>query len=65
MSVAVNGGATVRFGPPRALFNTGIRPTAFNRLMNQYAVSLSVQRFLLDPQHPNAGPGAITAVVPW
>lgn len=65
MSVAVNGGATVRFGPPQALFNTGIRRTAFNRFMNQYAVSGSGQRFLLDRQLPNAGSGAITAVVPW
>ena len=66
VAVAVNLGTAFEFGPPQALFGTGIRfAPQFKMWMNQYAVTHDGQRFLLNRQVPEVKPSVITAVIPW
>jgi hypothetical protein len=65
MAVAVNHGATVVFGAPQALFQTGIRLTPQNLWANEYAVAADGQRFLVNRRLPVPAPDAITVVIPW
>jgi hypothetical protein len=66
VAVAVNLGTRFEFGPPQALFGTGVRFTPlYKTWMNQYAVTRDGQRVLLNRQVPEGKPSAITAVIPW
>jgi serine/threonine-protein kinase len=61
MAVDVNAGSTLSTGPPRALFQTGIRTSGF---VDQYCPASDGQRFFLaDPV--DQAPDAITVVVNW
>jgi hypothetical protein len=65
MSVAVRTGDGLQLGAPRPLFATGLRPTPNQTLMNQYAVSLDRQRFLLNALLPEGTHASLTAVAGW
>jgi hypothetical protein len=64
MAVGVRPGAKLEPQNPRPLFQTDLRLSPLN-VMNQYAVTLDGQRFLLNQRVPETLPGPITAVVPW
>jgi Tol biopolymer transport system component len=64
MAVGVRPGAKFEVQSPRPLFETDLRLSPLN-VMNQYAVTLDAQRFLLNQRVPETLPGPITAVVPW
>jgi len=64
MAVALKEGNSFQFDPPKALFSTGLHFTAFQRYMNQYAVSHDGQRFLFNRRVQETTSGAITAIIP-
>lgn len=65
MAVAVKLGIDFNFGNPKALFETGFRPTfPVLTMMNQYGASHDGQRFLFNRMIPDPTFGAITVITP-
>ena len=65
MSVAVNATATtIETGPPRTMFDTGIRGGFLDR-RNQYLVTKDAQRFLINLAAEDENPEPITVVMNW
>ena len=65
MSVAVDATrATIETGPPRTMFDTGIRGGFLDR-RNQYLVTKDGQRFLVNLSAEDEKPAPITVVMNW
>jgi WD40 repeat protein len=65
MAAACRPGVTFQSDTPQALFETGLRMTNIQLLMNQYAVARDGTRFLINRLVPEPADAAITAVIPW
>jgi eukaryotic-like serine/threonine-protein kinase len=63
MAVPVVHGASLEFGPPKRLFDTGLHLHSYDIWMNQYAVAREGDKFLLNLSIDRS-PLAITAVIP-
>jgi Tol biopolymer transport system component len=64
MAVSVSPATSFQFGAPKPLFETALRFTTVQIIMNQYAVARDGQRFLFNRRVSETASGEITALIP-